>query len=308
MSSEHITQPLILDGKEASTHYSHVLASRIARLKQQDIIPGLRVLLVGNNSASQVYTKAKTKKSIELGIDGQLITFDSTITQSELLSHIEAYNADTSVHGILVQLPLPSHLDAQSILQSIAPDKDVDGFHTVNVGRLQKMDPHGFIPCTVLGTVRLLQYYNITVESKHVVIVGRSEIVGRPLAQLLSLKHHYGNATVTLCHSKTKDIAQFTRQAQVLIAAIGIPHYIKKDMVASNTIIVDVGINRVDSLPDSEKAYRLVGDVDFDNVAPLCSAITPVPGGIGRMTVIMLMENTIKSAEQAHGIGTAQFI
>ncbi len=258
--------------------------------------PHLTVILVGSNPASQTYVRTKKRACESVGIKATIHEFPEHVSQKELIEQIEFLNEDTTVHGILLQLPLPSHLDSLTVMKTISPKKDVDGLHPFNLGCLVLGLKVGFIPCTPLGIVALLRYYEIGTAGKEVVIVGRSNIVGKPLASLLMQPPPFGNATVTIAHRGTADLAMLTRKADILVAATGVPNLITKEMVKEGAVVIDVGMNR---LPDSSspKGYRLVGDVDFENVQPKCSAITPVPGGIGPMTVAMLLENTLRAFE-----------
>lgn len=289
--------PIILNGKLVSQSVREGLIERINVLKSKGIIPGLTVILVGEDPASQSYVRSKERQSAILGFKSEVIRLDASTTQQELLKKVEDLNQDDSIHGILVQLPLPKHIDDQLIIESINPAKDVDGFHPMSVGRLV-LGLDGFVSCTPAGILEIMKYYQIPTEGKHVVIVGRSNIVGKPMANLLIQKRELGNATVTLVHTRTPDMSIHTKQADILIAAAGVPEFITADMVKEGAVVIDVGINRVDD-PSSEKGYKLVGDVDFESVAPKSSAITPVPGGVGLMTVAMLLSNTVKSAENS---------
>ncbi|MCF7824108.1 MAG: bifunctional methylenetetrahydrofolate dehydrogenase/methenyltetrahydrofolate cyclohydrolase FolD [Candidatus Marinimicrobia bacterium] len=288
---------MILNGKLVSQSVREGLIERINVLKSKGIIPGLTVILVGEDPASQSYVRSKERQSAILGFKSEVIRLDASTTQQELLKKVEDLNQDDSIHGILVQLPLPKHIDDQLIIESINPAKDVDGFHPMSVGRLV-LGLDGFVSCTPAGILEIMKYYQIPTEGKHVVIVGRSNIVGKPMANLLIQKRELGNATVTLVHTRTPDMSIHTKQADILIAAAGVPEFITADMVKEGAVVIDVGINRVDD-PSSEKGYKLVGDVDFESVAPKSSAITPVPGGVGLMTVAMLLSNTVKSAENS---------
>ncbi len=262
--------------------------------------PSLAVVLVGSDPASQSYVASKQKACEDLGFSHVDCTFDDDVGQDELMRCIRALNEDPSVDGILVQLPLPPHIDESCIIEAISVEKDVDGFHPQSVGNLLLGRP-GFISCTPLGILRLMQYYSIDVSGKHVVIVGRSNIVGKPMASLLIQKGR--DATLTICHSKTTNLASVTREADILIAAIGHPAFITAPMVSEGCIVIDVGINRV-SDASRPRGYRLVGDVDYEGVAAKCSAITPVPGGVGVMTIAALMHNTMKAAEERAAKGT----
>lgn len=270
----------------------------IAELAALGRKPGLAVVLIGDDPASRAYVRSKDKKCRDLGLHSVKLELPATTTQDELLAHVRALNNDPSIHGILVQSPPPKHIDEAAIVCAIDPAKDVDGFHPVNVAKLALEDPTGFVPCTPLGCQRLLIDAGIETSGAHAVVVGRSMIVGKPMALLLMAKGKGGDATVTVTHSRTRDLASITRTADIIIAAIGRPHFIKAEHVKEGAVVIDVGINRVDD-PTSEKGYKLVGDVAFDEVAPKCCAITPVPGGVGPMTIAMLMANTIKACRQA---------
>jgi methylenetetrahydrofolate dehydrogenase (NADP+)/methenyltetrahydrofolate cyclohydrolase len=270
----------------------------IARLKADGHTPGLAVVLVGDDPASRAYVRSKDKKCRELGLHSVKLELPATTTQPELLDIVARLNADPAIHGILVQSPPPPQIDEAAIVRAIDPAKDVDGFHPVNVAKLALEDPSGFVPCTPLGCQRLLIEAGIETKGAHAVVVGRSMIVGKPMAMLLMAKGAGGDATVTVAHSRTRDLHSITRQADILIAAIGRPHFIRAEHVKAGAVVIDVGINRVED-PSSEKGYKLVGDVAFEEVAPKCRAITPVPGGVGPMTIAMLMANTVKACRQA---------
>lgn len=280
--------------------YRECLAS-FAELNAAGHLPGLAVVLVGDDPASKAYVGSKDRKCRELGMHSVRIEMVVTTTQAELLAVIDELNADAAIHGILVQMPLPRHLDEAEIIRRIDPAKDVDGLHPVNLGKLAMDDPTGFAPCTPSGCQRMLIESGIDTEGKHVVIVGRSLLVGKSLALLLMGKGKGANATVTVAHSRTKDLASLTRQADILVAAIGIPHFIGPDHVKEGAVVIDVGINRIDD-SSAKSGSRLVGDVDFDAVAGKCEAITPVPGGVGRMTIAMLMANTIRACRLKAGL------
>ncbi len=286
----------ILSGKTVSSAVYDGLTSRIENLKSKGIIPGLAVILVGEDPASQVYVNSKTKKFSTLGLFSETIKLPADTSENDLISHINTLNADDRFHGILVQLPLPKHIDSDRILNTITPEKDVDGFHPVNLGNLTAGKPT-FIPCTPKGIMRILSHYNIDLSGKHVVVVGRSNIVGRPISILTSMKSPMTNATVTICHSGTKDIFQYTRQADVVILALGSPEFLQGDHIKDGAVVIDVGINRVDV--NSEKGYKLVGDGEEASLLKKASAITPVPGGVGPMTIAMLVENTVEAAERS---------
>src|SRR6266851_3635770 len=273
------------------------LRREIAELKAKGITPGLAVILVGDNPASRAYVRSKDKMCRELGLHSVKLELPASTTQTELLSRVEELNRDPSVHGILVQSPPPKQIDEPAIVRSLEPRKDVDGFHPANVAKLVIDDPSGFVPCTPLGVQRLLIESKIDIAGAHVVILGRSMIVGKPVALLLMQKAKGGDATVTVAHSRSKNLKEITRSADILIAAIGRAHFVKAEHVREDAVVIDVGINRVDD-KSNERGYRLVGDVAFDEVAPKASAITPVPGGVGPMTIAMLMSNTVKAARQ----------
>ena len=282
-----------MSGKEVSKEvYTDLHTRTEAFVLTHGYAPKLAVVLVGNDPASQSYVASKKKACLALGFGHQDHILSEDSTQEELLSIVRRLNADPSVHGILVQLPLPSHLDSDAIIESIDQHKDVDGFHPMSIGKLLIGLPT-FVSCTPLGVLEMLDHYNIATSGKHVVIVGRSNIVGKPLAALLMQKGR--DATVTVCHSRTSDLASLTSTADILIAAIGKPLFIKPSMVKEGAVVIDVGINRIDD-PSAKRGYRLVGDVAYDTVSPHCSFITPVPGGVGVMTIAMLMKNTLQAA------------
>ncbi len=286
----------IISGKEISSEIQEELKDKISELKSKGVTPGLSVVLVGEDPASQVYVRMKGKMCERLGIYHETLEFPADISEEELLGVIDDLNDNDEIHGILVQLPLPDHINETKILNRIDPVKDVDGFHPVNVGRMLVGDP-GFLPCTPHGIQEMLLRSGIDPEGKNVTIVGRSNIVGKPLAAILMQKKPGANATVTVCHSRTKDLPKMARQADILVAAIGVPEFVTADMVKEGAVVIDVGVNRVDD-PDAKRGYRLVGDVDFEAVKEKASAITPVPGGVGPMTIIMLMKNTVLAAER----------
>jgi methylenetetrahydrofolate dehydrogenase (NADP+)/methenyltetrahydrofolate cyclohydrolase len=269
----------------------------VEELRGKSITPGLTVVLVGEDPASQVYVRMKGKACEKLGMRSETITLPTETSEEELLGVVERLNADDTVHGILVQLPLPDQIDERRVLLAIRPDKDVDGFHPVNVGKVSVGDPTGFPPCTPYGVQQMLIRSGVEVSGAHVVIVGRSNIVGRPMASLLLHKGEGGNATVTVCHSRTKDLPAVTRQADILIVAIGSPEFVKGDWVKPGATVIDVGSNRVDD-PSTDKGYRFVGDVEFEAAKEVAGAITPVPGGVGPMTITMLLFNTVRAARQ----------
>jgi methylenetetrahydrofolate dehydrogenase (NADP+)/methenyltetrahydrofolate cyclohydrolase len=283
----------ILDGKALAATLREKLTTEVAAFTAASgIIPHLVVIIVGADPASQVYVRNKQKGCEQVGMKSTLMPLPATTTQTELLDIIHQLNADPGVNGILVQLPLPKQISEEKILDSIHPLKDVDAFHPENVGMLVQGRPR-FLPCTPAGCVELIKLGGIETSGAHAVVLGRSEIVGKPMAMLLIQKGPYANATVTVCHSRTKDLAKFTREADILIAAIGIPNFVKADMVKEGVVVIDVGINRIES--------GLVGDVDYNEVSGKASAITPVPGGVGPMTVTMLLQNTLQAAKlQSH--------
>jgi methylenetetrahydrofolate dehydrogenase (NADP+)/methenyltetrahydrofolate cyclohydrolase len=284
----------IIKGKEISAEINEELKDEIEKLKTDGITPGLVAVLVGENPASKVYVNMKRKRCDELNLYSDTIKLPEDTKQEELISVVEKLNNDPKVHGILVQLPLPSHLKEEEVLRRIDPKKDVDCFHPFNLGRLFIGNPI-FQPCTPSGVVELLVRSGYDPQGKDVVIVGRSNIVGKPLAVMLMQKAKKANATVTICHSRTKDLGELCARADILVAAIGKPKFITKDMVKEGAVVIDVGVNRVDD-PEAKKGYRLVGDVDYDNVVDKVEAITPVPGGVGPMTIVMLMTNTVRAA------------
>jgi methylenetetrahydrofolate dehydrogenase (NADP+) / methenyltetrahydrofolate cyclohydrolase len=275
----------IIDGKEIAAKKKVEIAEEVKKLKEQGVIPGLAVILVGNNHASRTYVTNKEKTCLELGMHSVLIELPQEVSQEELLLKIEELNGDNAIHGILVQLPLPKHIDEIKVIEAISPLKDVDRFHPINIGRMMT-GQDAFLPCTPFGIMVLLEETGISVAGKHVVVVGRSNIVGKPVGQLFLNQH----ATVTYCHSRTKDLQAQTSQADILVAAVGIANFIKADHVKEGAVIIDVGINR-------NEAGKLCGDVDFNEVVEKAGYITPVPKGVGPMTITMLMYNTLKSAK-----------
>ena len=281
----------ILSGIEASKALYSSLEDRIIHLKNQGITPGLAAVLVGNNPASEIYVKNKTKKFEALGLKTDLFRLNEDVSEQELLSLIDRLNSDDEFHGILVQLPLPKHIDSEKVLNAIIPTKDVDGFHPENAGLLSIGKPR-FIPCTPKGMMFILKHFNIDLNGKHVVVIGRSNIVGRPISILASLKE-LGNATVTLCHSGTKDLKYHSKQADVLVAALGSPEFVDASYIKEGACILDVGINRI----ERDGKSKIVGDVNQESVTGIASFLTPVPKGVGPMTIAMLVENTVLSAE-----------
>lgn len=291
----------ILDGKQTSLDIQSELAEKVKKLVKSDQRPPhLAAILVGDDGASQTYVGAKVKACERIGYNSTLITLPNTITEQELLRKIEEINYDSEIDGFIVQLPLPKHISEKRVIETVKPEKDVDGFHPENVGRMIKNLP-GFISATPFGIITLLEKYKIETEGKHCVVVGRSQIVGSPMANLMSRNGYPGNCTVTLCHSRTPDLSYFTQQADILIAAVGRPDMITFDMVKEGAVVIDVGTTRVRD--DSKKSgFRLSGDVKFDEVAPKCSYITPVPKGVGPMTIAGLMMNTFFAATKEYYI------
>ena len=285
----------ILSGNDTAESVYHRLNNRVISLADKNIRPGLCVVLIGDDPASQIYVRTKTKKLRSLGLLSESIILPSDVKEKKVIKIINDLNNDSRYHGILVQFPLPGHITTQNIINSIKPEKDVDGFHPENVGWLSIGKPR-FIPCTPKGIMRILDHYNIDLNGKNIVVIGRSNIVGRPISILTSLNSQGANGTCTICHSRTKNIEKFTINADVIITAIGSPNYLKGDMIKRGAVLIDVGINRVNS--DNEKGYVIVGDVDWDSVLDKASFITPVPGGVGPMTIAMLVENTIEAAEK----------
>ncbi|MGQ0561595.1 MAG: bifunctional methylenetetrahydrofolate dehydrogenase/methenyltetrahydrofolate cyclohydrolase FolD [Gemmatimonadota bacterium] len=293
-----MTRAKIISGVTLSEVMREEIAERAkAFTDQTGVVPGLAVVLVGDDPASQVYVRMKGKAADQAGFYSRQITLPQSTPEGELLRIIDELNADPAVHGILVQLPVPKPIDKERVLRAIAVDKDVDGFHPVNAGRLAIGDTTVLAPATPAGIIQMLLRNGYDPKGKHVVVVGRSTIVGRPVAHLLIMDTAGGNATVTIAHSRTRDLPSITRQADILIAAIGKPEFIKADMVKPGAVVIDVGVNRVEDA-DSPRGYKLVGDVAFDEVAQVAAAISPVPGGVGPMTITMLLENTLRAAQQ----------
>ena len=286
---------MFLLGKVVSNHVYNDLKPRINFLKNNRIIPGLAVILIGENPASKIYVRSKTKIFNNLGLYTKTYNFPTKIKEDQILNIIDKINKDFLFHGILVQLPLPKHIDSNKIIDSINPNKDVDGFHPFNAGLLSIGKP-SFIPCTPKGIIKILDYYKINLKAKNIVVIGRSNIVGRPISILTTLKEDGLNGTTTLCHSGTPNIIEFTKNADVIILAIGKPNFLKANMIKKDSVVIDVGINRIEA--NNSKGYLIVGDADMDNIKNKVSAITPVPGGVGLMTIAMLVENTIESAEK----------
>ncbi len=284
----------ILDGKLIAQEMREEIRVRVLALKEKGVVPGLGVLLVGDNSASRSYVTAKEKACEKAGIYSREIRLSAEASREEILEVVEQFNRDERIHGILVQLPLPDSSMEQEVIETIHPEKDVDGFHPISIGKMVLGQPT-FLPCTPHGILHILKRSGIPTEGAHVVVIGRSNIVGRPLANLLTRKDDMGNATVTVCHTRTKDVASFTRQADIVVAAVGRPSTVTADMIKEGAVVIDVGVNRVED-SSRERGYRLVGDVEFDAVKEKASAITPVPGGVGPMTITMLLHNTLESA------------
>jgi len=287
-----MTSSKVLSGLDTAAMVYESLDDRIKVLTTKGVVPGLCVVIVGEDPASQIYIRKKSKKLKSLGLVSETIRLDADVTEQELLLIIEDLNANPKFHGILVQLPLPKHINSQNVINSINPTKDVDGFHPENVGWLSIGKPR-FIPCTPKGIMRIFSHYNIDLTGKDIVVIGRSNIVGRPMSILVSSNN--ANGTCTICHSRTKNINDYSRSADVIISAIGVPNFLTSEMIKEDSIIIDVGINRI--ISDSEKGYKIVGDVNYDSVFDKVSKITPVPGGVGPMTIAMLVENTIEAAE-----------
>jgi methylenetetrahydrofolate dehydrogenase (NADP+)/methenyltetrahydrofolate cyclohydrolase len=273
------------------------VAADVVALRERGITPGLTVVLVGDDPASAVYVGAKEKASREAGMAGETIRLPATISQAQLLALVDQLNADPAVHGILVQMPLPRQIDPDTVISRIRPDKDVDGFHPVNVGKVLIGQTDGFAPCTPSGVQRMLVHYNVETRGADCVVIGRSTIVGKPMAALMVQSGEGADATVTVCHSRTRDLASHTRRADILIVAAGKPRMITADMVKPGAVVIDVGMNRI---PDAstKSGTRLVGDVDFESVRKVASLITPVPGGVGPMTIAMLLRNTVRAAQR----------
>ncbi len=286
----------IIDGKAISKQIKDEIKDKIDRIKAEGgNIPHLAAILVGHDGASETYVRNKEKACEKTGIKSTVLRFEDNISESDLLREVNKLNNDDDIDGFIVQLPLPDHIDEQKIVEAIKPEKDVDGFHPVNIGRMTLGMP-AYISATPFGIINLLKRYNIETEGKHVVVLGRSNIVGRPVSILLGQKSTPGNATVTLCHSRTKNLKSITANADILIVALGKAKYVKADMVKNGAVVIDVGITRVKS-DKTKSGWKLLGDVDFDDVAPKCSYITPVPGGVGPMTIVALLHNTVAASK-----------
>jgi methylenetetrahydrofolate dehydrogenase (NADP+)/methenyltetrahydrofolate cyclohydrolase len=290
----------LIDGRAIAREVHVETESRVARLKSAGIEPGLVFVRVGEDSASKVYVGMKERTAARLGIRSETTVLPEDTPEAELLKLLVKLNADSSVHGVLVQAPLPRHIDETKVFSTVSPSKDVDGFHPVNVGRLMLGESGGFVPCTPGGVHELLIRSGTPIDGAEVVILGRGNIVGKPMAAILCQKSGRANATVTLCHSRTRNVVEHCRRADIVVAAIGMAQFIKADMVKPGATVIDVGVNRVDD-PAAEKGYRLVGDVDFTAVQPIAGKITPNPGGVGPMTIAMLMRNTVRAAVQQTG-------
>lgn len=292
--------PKLIDGRAIAEKIYTELRAEISTLKARGVTPGLAVVLVGDDPASRAYVRSKDKMCRELDLHSVKLELPATTTQDELLGHVEDLNRDPAIHGILVQSPPPKQIDEPAIVRALDPRKDVDGFHPLNVAKLAMGDPSGFVPCTPLGCQRLLIESGTKIAGAQVVVLGRSMIVGKPLALLLMQKGKGGDATVTVVHSRSRNIPQITQRADILIAAIGQPGFVRQEHVREGAVVIDVGINRVEDATNT-RGYRLVGDVAFDEVAPKTAAITPVPGGVGPMTIAMLMSNTVKACRVSLG-------
>ena len=291
----------IINGKETALTIRLELKEKIDKLKLEGKnVPGLVTILVGDNPASEVYVSSKIKACSEIGIRSKAEKLPSDISEEELLNLVQKYNEDINYHGILVQLPLPRHINEDKVIEAISPQKDVDGFHPISIGNLV-IGKDTFVSCTPAGIHELFKRYNIETKGKHVVVVGRSNIVGKPIANIMLQKKAYANSIVTVCHSAAKELSYYTKQADILIAAMGSPEFIKGDMVKEGVVVIDVGINRIED-PTKPKGYRLVGDVAYDQVAPKSAFITPVPGGVGPMTIAMLLQNTYKAYLKINGM------
>jgi methylenetetrahydrofolate dehydrogenase (NADP+) / methenyltetrahydrofolate cyclohydrolase len=290
-----MSSPRILDGKSIAAAVLEECRAETAELRAKGIIPGLAVVLVGEDPASKVYVGSKARTCADLGFLSRKIELPASTTQEELLKVVRDLNNDPAIHGILVQSPPPKHIDEEAIIRALDPRKDVDGFHPENVAKLALEDPTGFVPCTPAGCIKILEVSGISTAGAEAVVIGRSMIVGKPMALLLVSKD--SNATVTIAHSRSKDLPGICRRADIIVAAVGRPEMVKADWVKPGAVVIDVGINRVEDA-SKKSGYRLTGDVAYDEVAPLCSAITPVPGGVGPMTIAMLMKNTLQAARQ----------
>ena len=292
----------LIDGRAIAQEVHAETESRVATLKLAGVEPGLVFIRVGEDPASKVYVSMKERTAARLGIRSDTTVLPENTPETGLLELLGKLNADASVHGVLVQAPLPRHIDETNVFSAVSPAKDVDGFHPLNAGKLMLGEGGGFVPCTPGGVHELLIRSGVTIEGAEVVILGRGNIVGKPMAAILCQKAKYANATVTLCHSRTHDVAEHCRRADIIVAAMGVAEFVKADMVKPGATVIDVGVNKVDD-PAAEKGYRLVGDVDFAAVQPIAGKITPNPGGVGPMTIAMLMRNTVRAAEQQTDAG-----
>jgi methylenetetrahydrofolate dehydrogenase (NADP+)/methenyltetrahydrofolate cyclohydrolase len=282
----------LLDGKKTSEDIKHEIAAEVQQMKNNgEKVPHLAAVIVGTNGASLTYVGSKVRSCQQIGFESTLVSLPETITEAELLAKITELNEDDDLDGFIVQLPLPKHIDEQKILMAIDPDKDVDGFHPTNFGKMA-LEMETFLPATPFGIMQLLERYKVETAGKHTVVIGRSHIVGRPMSILMSRKGYPGDSTVTLTHSRTKNIEEYTKSADIIITALGVPNYLKADMVKDGVVVIDVGITRVDDA-EHPKGYVITGDVDFDGVSKKASFITPVPGGVGPMTIAMLLQNTL---------------
>lgn len=288
----------VIDGAAIAARVLDETRAEVERLKARGVTPGLSVVLVGDDPASAVYVRSKEATSRELGMAGETIRLSASTTQTELLAIVDGLNASAQVHGILVQMPLPGQIDADLVLRRIRPDKDVDGFHPMNVGKLLIGERDGFVPCTPAGIQYMLEVCGVETRGAECVVIGRSNIVGKPMAALMMQNGPGADATVTLCHSRTRDLAAHTKRADILIVAVGRPQMVTADMVKPGAVVIDVGMNRIPD-PTKKSGSRLVGDVDFEGVRRVASLITPVPGGVGKMTIAMLMRNTVRAAARA---------
>ena len=285
----------LIDGKKISIQVKSEIAAEVEKIKQEGgKIPHLAAVIVGHDPASETYVASKVRSCHQVGFKSTELRFEDTISEEELLKVVDNLNNDDDIDGFIVQLPLPSHISEDKVLLAIDPDKDVDGFHPMSVGKMVTGLPT-FLPATPAGILELIKRYDIETSGKHCVVIGRSNIVGTPMSVLMSRKAEYGNCTVTMCHSRTKNIGEIARQADILIVALGKIHFVTEDMVKEGAVVIDVGIHRVKS-DKTKSGWKLVGDVDFDNVAPKCSYITPVPGGVGPMTIVSLLQNTLLAA------------
>ncbi len=292
----------LIDGRAIAKEVHAETEARVAALKADGVEPCLVFIRVGEDPASRVYVGMKERTAAKLGIRSETTVLPENNPEAGLLELLEKLNADDSVHGVLVQAPLPGHIDETRVFSTVSPGKDIDGFHPVNVGKLMLGEGGGFVPCTPGGVHELLIRSGVSVEGAEVVVLGRGNIVGKPMTAILCQKYKHANATVTLCHSRSRDVAEHCRRADIIVAAMGVAEFVKADMVKPGATVIDVGVNRVDD-PAAEKGYRLVGDVDFPAVQPVAGKITPNPGGVGPMTIAMLMRNTVRAAEQQTGKG-----